>query len=467
MIKFGTGGFRAIIGEDFTKENIQKIGFAISDIIDEKSLNNNVIIGYDRRFLSKEAAMWLSEAFAYRFIDVFFIDKSSPTPLIMYAVKQMNIDFGFMITASHNPAIYNGIKVFTHGGKDASVVWTNLIQDKANNAKVNVMSELNFQNYVESSRIRYINPMNDYLDSILALIDSKTIRAAGLKVALDPMFGVGETGLQTILLTTRCQVGVINNRHDTLFGGKLPAPTPVTIEPLKHFVLDGGYDIGIATDGDADRIGIIDDKGNYLSPDDILVILAYYLLEYKKLKGSIVRNVSTTHRLDNVAKMYGLSCYEVPVGFKNISEKMLETNALIGGESSGGLSIRGHINGKDGIYAGALLVELLSIVKMSLSEFNELCKLKFGTVSTLELEFKLSHNEEERINIMIHELENIQMLKPFTSIDKMDGVKLAFSDGWILLRFSGTEPLLRLVGESRDEASLNHAVSTVRNYFGL
>lgn len=466
-IVFGTGGFRAIIGEGFTKENVQKIGSAIAEIIFAEKLKNTVIIGYDRRFLSKEAAQWLSECFASKFIQVQFVDKASPTPLIMFALQQSGLDFGFMITASHNPATYNGIKVFTHGGKDADVSMTSKIEMYANAVEQVLMDDTTFEEYIGEGRICYLNPMNAYLDSILRIIDTEAIKNKHLKVALDPMYGVGQTSLQTILLTTRCEVSVIHERHDTLFGGKLPAPTVTTIVPLQNYVLEKGCDIGIATDGDADRIGIIDDKGRFLSPNDILVILYYYLKAYKHYSGPVVRNVSTTHRLDRVAEYFNEACYEVPVGFKNITQAMVEYDALVGGESSGGLAVRGHIHGKDGIYAGALLVELIACVGMPLSQFSKMIDAKFGVMSSLELEYKLSHNKRKEVERAMECVEVLDFGSTFETVSKRDGLKLNFEDGWVLMRFSGTEPLLRLVGEANSEAILSAKFQTVVNYFKL
>ena len=197
--------------------------------------------------------------------------------------------------------------------------------------------------------------MNEYLDDIMEKIDMEAIKQAHLRIALDPMYGVSETALSTILISGRCDFNVIHQEHDTLFGGRMPAPARDTLGLLQNFVVDKYCDLGIATDGDADRLGVIDDKGEFLHPNDILVLLYYYLKEYKKWNGPVVRNLSTTHRLDAIAKRYGEICYEVPVGFKYISAKMSETGAILGGESSGGLTVAGHINGKDGVYAASLL----------------------------------------------------------------------------------------------------------------
>ena len=223
------------------------------------------------------------------------------------------------------------------------------------------------------------------------------IRSRGLKIVLDPMYGVSKTSLQTILLTARCDVDVIHDRHDTLFGGRLPAPNVETLVTLRNTVLERKADIGIATDGDADRLGIIDDKGQFVHPNQILVILYYYLLKYKGWHGAAVRNIATTHLLDKVAAAFGETCYEVPVGFKHISGKMLETNAVIGGESSGGLTVRGHIQGKDGIYAASLLVEMLAVTGKKLSQIYEEIIEEYGRLVMAERDYRFSQQRKEEI----------------------------------------------------------------------
>jgi phosphomannomutase len=275
------------------------------------------------------------------------------------------------------------------------------------------------------------------------------IRDCGLRIALDPMYGVSETSLKTILLTARCEVSIIHDRHDTLFGGKLPSPSALTLRSLQNYVIDHHCDIGIATDGDADRIGVIDDTGKFLHPNDILVLLYYYLVKYKGWHGPAVRNIATTHLLDKVAKSYGEKCYEVPVGFKHISAKMNETDAIIGGESSGGLTVRGHIKGKDGVYAAALLVEMIAVVGKKLSEIMLEIDQEFGHFYMEEKDYRFDMEKKDEI----YQKTLIDKLIPelpfeIDKISYLDGCKIYFScGGWIIIRFSGTEPLLRIFCE--------------------
>ena len=362
MIKFGTGGWRAVIGDEFTKKNIQLLAQAMCNKMKaEGKTDKGMIIGYDKRFLSKEAMRWMGQVFAAQEITTLLVNKSAPTPLIMFYVEKHEMPYGMMVTASHNPAIYNGVKVFTYGGRDADENQTKEIEDYASKIDVDSIEEMDYDEAVSKELIKEIYPLNEYLDNIINAVDMQKIRNAGLRVALDPMYGVSEIPLKTLLLTARCDVETIHDRHDTLFGGKLPSPSASTLRGLVTRVIDYGFDIGIATDGDADRIGVIDDTGRFLHPNDILVLLYYYLVKYKGWHGAVVRNVATTHMLDKVANKFGETCYEVPVGFKYISAKMTEENAVIGGESSGGLTVRGHINGKDGIYAAMLLIEMIAV----------------------------------------------------------------------------------------------------------
>ncbi len=457
MIKFGTGGWRAVIGDGFTKENIQILARAIADKMHVEGVaGKGIVLGYDRRFLSKEAMQWAGQVFAKEGITAYLVNKSAPTPLIMFYVMKHEFPYGMMITASHNPAIYNGIKVFTAGGRDADETQTAEIENYIEDLTDIPPEELEYEEALAQGLIREIYPLNEYLDNIIAAVNMDKIREAGLKVALDPMYGVSETSLKTILLTARCDVETIHERHDTLFGGKLPAPTAMTLRTLQNYVLDKKCDIGIATDGDADRIGVIDDTGRFLHPNDILVLLYYYLVKYKGWTGPVVRNICTTHMLDKVAERFGEKCYEVPVGFKHISARMYATNAVIGGESSGGLTVRGHIKGKDGIYAAALLVEMIAVTGKKLSEIVKDIEKECGSISMEERDYKFNQEKKNSIHKILLEEKKLPCL-PFAIADVsyLDGSKVYFENGgWVTARFSGTEPLLRIFCEmpAKDEA---------------
>lgn len=454
MIKFGTGGWRAIIGEEFIKANIQKLAKALALKMKNEGLaGRGMVIGYDRRFLSKEAMRWAGEVFAAEGIVTCLVNRSSPTPLIMYYVMKNELPYGMMMTASHNPAIYNGIKVFTYGGRDADEIQTKDIENYILDLEGKTVEGMEYEAALEQGLIIEINPLNEYLDAIIQSVDMQAIRERGLRIALDPMYGVSETSLKTILLTARCEVNTIHERHDTLFGGKLPSPSAQTLKSLQNYVLDRKCDMGIATDGDADRIGVIDDTGKFLHPNDILVLLYYYLIKYKKWKGPAVRNIATTHMLDRLAESFGEKCYEVPVGFKYISAKMKETDAIMGGESSGGLTVRGHNNGKDGIYAAMLLVEMTAVTGKKLSRIYADIEAEYGSSHMEERDYKFSYEKKAEI----HKLLLIDKYLPEFSaeiekVSYLDGCKVYFKNGgWVIARFSGTEPLLRIFCEMKQE----------------
>ncbi|MDR2024871.1 MAG: phosphoglucomutase/phosphomannomutase family protein [Hungatella sp.] len=479
MVTFGTGGWRAIIGEEFTKENIQKLALALSlKMKAEKKEGEGIVIGYDRRFLSKEAVIWACEIFGKQGIKVFFINRSSPTPLIMFYVMKHRLSYGMMVTASHNPAIYNGIKVFTYGGRDADEGQTGDIEKylleaekiyQPNDEEAGQMPPASYIQLVKKRVVKEISPLNEYLDNIISVIDMDAIRSRDFRVAIDPMYGVSLTALSTILSVARCTIETINDQHDTLFGGKMPAPTEQTLRSLQNYVLDRYCDIGIATDGDADRLGVIDDQGRYLHANNILVMLYYYLLKYKGWRGPVVRSLSTTHVLDRVAESFGQKCYEVPVGFKFVSAKMQETDAIIGGESSGGLTVKGHIHGKDGIYAASLLVEMMAVSGKKLSEIAADIRREYGAIHMTERDYRFTAGEKERIGrILMIDRKLPQLPFEIEKISYEDGCKVYFKNGgWVIARFSGTEPLLRIFCEMKAEADSVSVCSLFEEYLGL
>ncbi len=469
MIKFGTGGWRAVIGDGFTKENVQILAKAVADKMKVENLaDKGIVLGYDRRFLSKEAMQWAAVVFAANGIKASLINRSSPTPLVMFYVMKHDLPYGMMITASHNPAIYNGIKLFTAGGRDADEIQTREVEEYISRVSVPV-EEVNYKDAREQGLIEEFYPINEYIDNILDRIDVERIKAAGLRVALDPMYGVSETAIKTILLTARCDMVTIHGRHDTLFGGKLPAPNESAMEPLRTCVNDNRCDIGIATDGDADRIGVVDDRGRYLTPNDILVLLYYYLVKYRKERGPVVRNLCTTHMLDRIAEGFGEKSYEVPVGFKHISSKITETDALIGGESSGGLTVRGHINGKDGLYAAALLVEMLAVTGKKISEMYDDIREEFGCFYMVERNYSFREEKKEYYTKIIMEDRTLPEFDcEILKTSYMDGCKVYFKNGgWICVRFSGTEPLLRVFCEMPERDQAERYCETYRDFLGL
>ena len=457
MIKFGTGGWRAVIGSDFVEKNICYVAEGICRLMEEDGkMDKPTIIGYDHRFLSEPAARWMAEVFAAHGLTVWFMNRSAPTPLIMHTVKKQGFYFGVEITASHNPSSYNGIKLIVEEGRDAPVETTVRLEAWIACAEADdKVGRMPFAEACDRGLVIYRkNPFNDFIDDILNVLNVEAIREHGARVLFDPMYGSGTYPLLVILCTARCTVDMIHNTRDAYFGGHLPAPSAQGLGELRNRVLAGKYELGIAFDGDGDRVGIIDEKGRYVSANEILAMLYWYLHEFKGWKGPVVRNQSTTHMLDRIAESFGETCYEVPVGFKHISSKIDETDAVLGGESSGGLTVRGHIFGKDSIYASCLFVEMLSATGMTTSQILDKLHEKYGNTVFLEEAFTFDEADKARVSKVILEDKTLPELEDVEKVTYTDGCKVYFKDGgFITCRFSGTEPLLRLMaeGQTREE----------------
>ena len=452
MIKFGTGGWRAVIGDEFTKDNISLVAQGLANLLHAKDVaKNKVIIGHDRRFLSDEAATWFAEVLTANEIPVILMSRSMPTPMIMHYVQKNDLDFGIEITASHNPSCYNGIKIIVKEGRDAPVEFTAELEtyiDAITLADVKRASVPNAYSEI------LVNPFNDYIDDILAQLNCEAVRNHGSRLLFNPMHGSGMYPLMCILYTLRCTVDPINYNKDAYFGGNMPAPAPKSLADLALEVVKGGYEMGIALDGDGDRLGIIDSDGNYIDANKILVMLYHYLHEYKGWKGPVVRNLATTHMLDKLAADLGETCHEVPIGFKYISAKIDESDAVLGGESSGGLTVRGHIHGKDSVYAAALFVEMISAIGMTPSEYYGMLEAKYGVHVMVEKNAGFAPEDKAGI---VHRLMVDKELPTFSKtvsrVNYEDGCKVYFENGdFVICRFSGTEPLLRIFAESSTAA---------------
>ena len=471
MIRFGTGGWRAEIGKDFNMENIQRVAQGLCVYIKRKKQEKSpVIIGYDRRFLSDSAAKWIAEVISANGIKVIFLNRSAPTPLIMHYVKKNNLFYGLEVTASHNPSNYNGIKVIVKEGRDAPLETTAALEEIINKISPKDIVSQPFDQAVSNKSVNYLkNPFNDFIDDILALLDTEAIRERGLRILFDPMHGSSSYPLIVILHTARCTVDIINGNRDAYFGGSMPAPTESTLKGLAMEVVNGGYDLGIGVDGDGDRLGIIDSNGQYINANDILVLLYHYLHEHKGWKGPVVRNLATTHLLDKVAADFGEECYEVPVGFKYISSKIDEVDAVLGGESSGGLTVRGHIHGKDSVYAASLFVEMMSKTGKTPTELLKKIHKKYGSFTMVEENLKfLPEQKDEILNVVMTEKKLPEFPSKITAVNYEDGCKVYFEDSsFVICRFSGTEPLLRIFAESSTKEKAAEFVSAWKNFLNL
>jgi phosphomannomutase len=385
---------------------------------------------------------------------------------VTYATALEGSAYGLVFTASHNPPEWNGLKVF-HG--DGSLLLddeTHRIEAETNALTMRDVIKLELDLALDAGIVRRNDYTNQYVDAVEALIDLEAIRNAGLKVIVDPMYGVGQLTLGTVLTEARCRVTFIHDRHNPLFGGRSPAPSLEALRILSSQLEEDGYDVGLAMDGDADRIAILDEKGRYISVNDLLLLLYWYLHEVRGERGGVVRNLSTTHLLDRLARALGEECYEVPVGFKHIVQTMQQHDLLLGGESSGGLTIRGHILGKDGIFASALVVEMLARTGQRISAIRERVYALTGTL--YDLEESISATPEMRIAVprrLNEEAHTHIGHYPITRISHADGIKLLLgNENWALLRFSGTEPVLRLTVQADTEEKAAEMMHWLRQF---
>jgi phosphomannomutase/UTP-glucose-1-phosphate uridylyltransferase len=470
-IAFGTGGWRAIIGEGFTMHNVRRLAQALANEITRRGLERRgVIIGYDRRFLSDRAADAAAEVFAGNNIRVTLLSEDAPTPLITYATATQGVAFGMAFTASHNPPEWNGLKVFRGDGSLLLDHETRQIEAEANRLALDDVVKIDLELALSAGVVKRGDFTNDYVDAVERMIDLAAIRKAGLRVIVDPMYGVGQLTMGIILSEARCRVTFIHERRNPLFGGRSPAPNLEALRSLiTQMVDDGGYDLGLATDGDADRIAIVDERGEYVTVNEILLLVYWYLHEVRKERGGVVRNVATTHLLDRMAERYHEQCYEVPVGFAHVAAAMQEHGALLGGESSGGLTMRGYILGKDGILAAALLVEMLARTGQKVSQLREhvlnitgrLYSTDESLQATPEMRIEVPRRLREQPLTHIGEY-------PVRSVADFDGTKwLLDNDNWALLRFSGTEPLVRLFAEADTPEKAQELVGWLRQYVML
>ncbi|MGZ5485760.1 MAG: phosphoglucomutase/phosphomannomutase family protein [Nitrososphaeraceae archaeon] len=460
-IKFGTDGWRAVIADEFTFYNVGLVSRAIAQYLKNNNLNKKgVFIGFDNRFLSEYFAEHSARVLAAMGFKVLLSSISVPTPLTAFMTLHHNLDGAIMITASHNPPKYSGIKFIPYYGGPADDEITKEIEDnlrKFTNKNVKYWQKTDCPN----NNIGILTDFSSYKEKLLQIVDTDLIMTVKPKIALDTMFGAGSKIMPEILNESlNLNVKLFNNYRDPLFGGKLPDPSIENLTVLKDFVISNNFDIGIALDGDADRFGVIDGKGIFISPNNIISLILYYLIKTQRFsKGDIaVRTVATTHLIDEICKKYNLGVLETPVGFKYICKAILAGNVIIGGEESGGLSIKGHIPEKDGLIACLLLIEIQSYLiknfgRMYLSEYMDKIYEEFGLYQNIRLDLEIPLEKKNKIlayflNLKGKEISGVKVLH----IIEKDGVKMVMDNGsWILVRSSGTEPLIRCYIESKDK----------------
>lgn len=458
-IKFGTDGWRAIMAEEFTFPNVRMVACAIAKYVkDSQKASKGVVIGYDTRFLSDKFAETCARVLLGADVKVLLMERDSPTPVTAFTVVKRNAAGAIMITASHNPPYYNGIKFIPEYGGPAGPQITAQIESNLQTIMPNEkILEKSIEKGIAEKMLEKVEPSEDYFKRINELIDFETIRKSKIAVAFDPIYGTGRNYVDALLSRNNISVRVIHNMRDPLFGGGMPEPSVEYLSQLISIVKDNKLALGLATDGDADRFGVVDSLGVYLTPNQLISIIFVHLVKRRKFQGAVVRTVATTHLIDKIAEKFGIQVYETPVGFKYICEKMLSENIIIGGEESGGLSILGHIPEKDGILANLLACEVAAIENKPLSIVYKNLLDEFGEVYTDRINIHLKSDEQK--NSIMHKLKvdppSFIMNVKVTSVNDIDGYKFLLKDGsWVLVRASGTEPVLRIYLEASSKDML-------------
>ncbi|GCL39670.1 phosphoglucosamine mutase [Sphaerospermopsis reniformis] len=458
-IKFGTDGWRGIIADDFTFPNVRKVTRAIASYLETAySKDRPVLIAYDTRFLADEFARTSAAVLADLGWNVKITDRDCPTPVIAYNAKHLNSAGALMFTASHNPAPYCGIKYIPDYAGPATPEITDTIVANIETAS----DELPGSN--PSGTISTFDPKPDYLHFIYTLLDVEKIKGANLKVKYDALYSTSRGYLDEVLQHCGTQLESFHTWRDVLFGGGMPEPKGEQLVELVEAVKADKADLGLATDGDSDRFGIVDELGNVLTPNTVLLVLARHLIKNKGKSGAIVRTVATTHLLDNFAAKYGLQIYETAVGFKYIGEKMRETTVLIGGEESGGLSVIGHIPEKDGVLADMLVAEAIAYEGKPLSVLvQEAIAEADGPLYNNRLDLHLTEAHKNAvIDAYIKNPPSEVAGIKVKEVGRKDGIKLYLEEGsWVLLRPSGTEPLVRVYMETNSPDKLSQIAATM------
>lgn len=451
-IKFGTDGWRGIIADDFTFPNVRKVTRAIASYLETAYTKKKpVLVAYDTRFLADQFAQTAAQVLADLGWNVKVTDRDCPTPVIAYNARHLNSAGALMFTASHNPAPYCGIKYIPDYAGPATIEITDTIVANIESASDALPSNK------PSGSISVFNPKPDYLKYLYTLLDIERIKSAHLKVKYDALYSTSRGYLDEVLQQSGAQLESFHTWRDVLFGGGMPEPKGEQLVELVEAVCRDHADLGLATDGDSDRFGIVDELGNVLTPNTVLLLLARHLIKNKGKSGAIVRTVATTHLLDNLAAKYGLPIYETPVGFKYIGEKMRETAVLIGGEESGGLSIIGHIPEKDGILANMLVAEAIAYEGKPLSLLvQEAIAQADGPLYNHRLDLHLTESHKAAVidSFTKNPPTEVAGIK-VKEVGRKDGIKLYLEGGsWVLLRPSGTEPLVRVYLETNSPAKL-------------
>lgn len=470
MIKFGTSGFRGIINKNFNEENITRIIFALTEIIKKDKIKNpKIVIGFDNRKMSKETANLVADVLSSKNIEVILYTKSVISPLISYMAKSKKFDkinYGIIITASHNPAEYNGIKIFLDSGREADDDFYKPIEEIANSVDYNKIN--NLKDKKDKTLIRKTTNINLYCKNIIKFVNKANIKSRNLKVLFNAMHGSSIDFIYKISNELEMtNFGILNANPDSNFGGKIPAPYKYNLIEQSKLV-KSKYDLGIALDGDGDRISIIDSNGKFYDGNFILPVLYNFLLK-KGLKGSVVKNTALSNLIKFIAEDYKYECYNSKVGFKNIGKILENTDAFLGGETNG-IAFKNHINSKDGIIIAFLLIDLLSSTKKSFGQIlNELRKKYNFTSEVVEYAYPVTEEQKIQITKLIFEDKKVPETKiKVKNISYLDGLKITYENNyWGVFRFSGNENVIRLFAEMPTLKKVNNLISIYEKFIGV
>jgi alpha-D-glucose phosphate-specific phosphoglucomutase len=470
MIKFGTSGWRGIVAKDFTYDNVAIVSQAIANVINEdyKKGHAGVIIGYDTRFMSEDFATTSAEILAGNGIKVLFCKKDTPTPAIAYNIVNCKLAGGINFTASHNSYKYNGLKYSPSWGGPALPDTTKKIEKYCTSLRTKDVKYISFETGIKNKTIQMHNPSIAYIKKIKELVNFRALKKSKIKIAVDVLHGTGRDYLDVLLEMAGIKNVTINKNRDVMFNDGAPEPSENNLNELINLVKKESYKLGFSTDGDADRFGIIDYNGTFITPNQIISILLYHLNKTRSWTGIVAKSVMTTHFIDKLAANIGVEIKETPVGFKYIGDIMVNnpTKFIIGGEESGGLTIRGHVPEKDGILACLLVAEAVTMNKKSLTELLKSIKKITGEVITSRLNF---HLEPKNMEAFRDKLRNkipnsFAGMKIKKHID-IDGDKFILDDNnWIGFRLSGTEPVVRLYAESDSQNKLNKLLKEGKDF---
>ena len=475
-IKFGTSGWRGIMAEDFTFAGVRAVSQAIAEYVRGRGPGaggRGVVIGYDTRFQSEAFAAQTARVLAVHGVRAFLCQRDTPTPVIAYEILRRRTAGGIIITASHNPPEYNGVKFSAEWGGPALPAITKQIEERANGILAEPegarVQELPQAEAEARGLLQRIDPRPTYLDRLRSLVDLETIRRARLKVVVDPLYGSGQGYLDALLQEAGCEVTVLHAWRDPSFGGRPPEPSEVGLRELSARVRETGAHLGLATDGDADRFGMVDADGSFLEPNYFLGLLLSHLAKARGWSGGVARSVATSHLVDAVARQRGIPLYETPVGFKYIGELIAQDKLVLGGEESAGLSVKGHVPEKDGILACLLAAELVaSRDRMGLHALLQELYGEVGTILTRRRNYHLEPDVVAGLKARLQEPPTRLADLAVTQVKRLDGVKMILEDGsWLLLRPSGTEPVVRLYVEASTPGQVEALVAEGEGLIGL